>query len=102
MIYGPVYKLYKNVKLKIHLKGTSRDAYNPIFDAILNYELWQRNYTAILSYSQHAVPLQAPQRKLSTRRQHWQSSSVLHTTVYNPNFYSHIRKSLYRSKYYFY
>jgi hypothetical protein len=35
------------------------DAYNPIFDVVLNYELRQRNYKT----SQPAVPRQAPPRK---------------------------------------
>jgi hypothetical protein len=72
VIYGPVYKLYKNAKFKIHLNGTCGDAYNSIFDAILNYELWQRNYATLLSYSQPAVPLHAPPHK----HQHYKTTQL--------------------------
>lgn len=102
MTHEQVYILYKKTKFKIYLNDTWINAYSSIFDGILNYELWQRNYVTLLSYSQLAVPLQAPQPNISITRQHCQSRMVLHTTVYNPNFYSHIRKSLYRSKYNFF
>jgi hypothetical protein len=34
-----------NVSMKINLNDAYRDAYSPIFDVILRYEMRQRNYT---------------------------------------------------------